>query len=41
MKIGYEGVKQQARDVGQEYRIAVTQGAGLEVVELYVKTGNS
>ena len=26
MKIGYERVKQKARDIGQEYRTAVTQG---------------
>ena len=26
MKIGYERVKQKARDIRQEYRIAVTQG---------------
>ena len=36
MKVGYERMKQRARDNQQENRMAVTQ-----VVELYVKSGNS
>ena len=36
MKVGYERIKQKARDNRQENRMAVTQ-----VVELYVKKVNS